>query len=189
MNPKYTRLAVRALPLLVLAVCLNAPAISAAPPPHTGPPRGEAAGEAKVSPASEAGKDGHEKDRDILAAIDRRQKDLDAREEALNVREERINSLKKDVSGRAAELGRLHGRIEALVKKLEEADEERVKKVVKIYESMAPEEVASRIEKLDEAMSVVILSSMSEKKAAKILGLVSVGKSVSLTRAMKIKKD
>ncbi|MBI5810359.1 MAG: hypothetical protein HZB21_04125 [Deltaproteobacteria bacterium] len=148
MNPKYTRLAVRALPLLVLAVCLNAPAISAAPPPHTGPPRGEAAGEAKVSPASEAGKDGHEKDRDILAAIDRRQKDLDAREEALNVREERINSLK-----------------------------------------MAPEEVASRIEKLDEAMSVVILSSMSEKKAAKIRGLVSVGKSVSLTRAMKIKKD
>ena len=46
---------------------------------------------------------------------------------------------------------------------------------------------ASRIEKLDEAMAVMILASVADKKAAKILGFVDVDKSVRLSRSLKVK--
>lgn len=128
-----------------------------------------------------------EKDKGLIAAVLRRQKELDAREEEIKVREERLLSIKKDVDAKIAELNKAEGRIEAFVKKIDEVNEDRIKKVVKIYEAMTPEEAASRIEKLDERTAVMILSSMSDKKAAKVLGLMEVGKSVRLSQSFKVK--
>ncbi|MBI5643101.1 MAG: hypothetical protein HY954_06470 [Deltaproteobacteria bacterium] len=128
-----------------------------------------------------------EDDKSVLAAILRRQKELEVREEELKTREERLLTIKSDIEARISELNQVHGKIEAVVKKIDEINDVRVKKLVKIYESMNPEEAASRIEKLDEDMAVMILASVSEKKAAKILGFVDVGKSVKLSQSLKVK--
>ncbi|MCR4286764.1 MAG: hypothetical protein NUW09_01990, partial [Deltaproteobacteria bacterium] len=85
------------------------------------------------------------------------------------------------------EFAKLKEAIETFVKKLGEAEAERTKKIVKIYESMPTEDVASRIEKLDEGMAVTLLASMSEKKAAKILAMVNVDKAVRLTERLRIR--
>ncbi|MBI1911758.1 MAG: hypothetical protein HYS21_07115 [Deltaproteobacteria bacterium] len=128
-----------------------------------------------------------ENEKGLIAALNRRQKELDAKEEELRVKEERLLVIKSDIDSRIAELNSIHGRIEAFTKKIDEVNDERVKRIVKIYGTMAPEEAATRIEKLDEDMAVLILSSLSEKKAAKILGLVELDKSVKLSKSLKIK--
>ncbi|MDO8427534.1 MAG: hypothetical protein Q7T24_08470 [Deltaproteobacteria bacterium] len=146
------------------------------------PPAGEAALK-KDAPAQ------NDKDRGLIESVGRRQKDLDSREEELKIKEERIAAIRGDVEARIAELKRLHSSIEAFVKKIDEVNDERVKRLVKIYEYMSPEEAAARIEKLDQGTAVMILASVSEKKAAKILGFVDVEKSVKLSKALRIKED
>lgn len=126
-------------------------------------------------------------EKSLIAAINARQRELDKKDEELKTREERLKVIKDDIDARVAELNRVHGKIEAFVKKIDEVNDQRVKKLVRIYESMNPEAAADRLEKLDEEMAVMILASVSEKKAAKILGFVDVDKSVRLSRSLGVK--
>ncbi len=127
------------------------------------------------------------KERSMIEAIKRREGELDAKEEDLRLTEERLNSLKSDLSAKIAELNKKQAKYELVVQLVEEAQSERVKKTVKIYESMAPAEAAPRLEKLDDKMAVQILSKMNAKKAGRILGLVELEKAVKLTHMLKIK--
>lgn len=129
-----------------------------------------------------------DREKGMLAALNRREEELNAREAELDAKEERLSIVKQDIEARLVEVKKVHEGIEAQVKKINEINDERIKKIVKIYGSMAPEEAASRIEKLDEEMAVMIIASMSEKKAAKILGLVDIGKSVKLSKSLKVKQ-
>ncbi|MBI5237298.1 MAG: hypothetical protein HY887_02610 [Deltaproteobacteria bacterium] len=126
--------------------------------------------------------------RGLATLLEKKQKELTEREAELVAKEERFKAVKADIEKKIEEFTKLKEVIEAFVKKLDEADAERTKKIVKIYESMPPEDVASRIEKLDEGMAVTILSSMSEKKAAKILAMVTVDKAVRLTERLRIRQ-
>ncbi|MDP2689918.1 MAG: hypothetical protein Q8P48_07375, partial [Deltaproteobacteria bacterium] len=96
--------------------------------------------------------------------------------------------IKKDIEKRIEELNAIHGRLEAFVSRIDEASDERVKKVAKIYASMNPEDAASRIERLDEKTAVMILATINEKQAAKILAFVNLEKSVKLSQSLKINK-
>ncbi len=126
-------------------------------------------------------------ERSLLDALNRKEKELNAREEEVVKKEERLNIVKADIEQRLSELKLEHEKIAVLVKKIDEIDDQRVKRIVKIYESMNPEEAASRIEKLEEDMAVMILSSMSERKAAKVLSFVNVSKSAKLSQSLRVK--
>lgn len=127
-------------------------------------------------------------ERSLLAAVNRKEKELEAREEGLRTKEARLDAIRADIEARTAELRKVHEGIESMVRKINEAREERIRKIVKIYETMNPEEAAPRIEGLDKDMAVMILSTMNEKKAAKILEFVNVEKSVELSRMFRSKK-
>lgn len=128
-----------------------------------------------------------EAEKGILAVLIRKEKELQAREEELARNEERLNIVKADIEQRLGELKREHEEIAALVKKIDEINDQRNKKIVKIYESMSPEEAADRLEKLDEEMAVMILASMSERKAAKVLSFVDISKSAKLSQSLRVK--
>ena len=125
--------------------------------------------------------------RGLAALLEKKQKELAEREAELVGKEERLKEVKADIEKKIEEFAKLKEAIETFVKKLGEAEAERTKKIVKIYESMPHEDVASRIEKLDEGMAVALLASMSEKKAAKILAVVNVDKAVRLTERLRIR--
>ncbi len=127
-------------------------------------------------------------DRGLAVLLEKKQKELTEREAGLVEKEERLKAVKSDIEKKIEEFTKLKEAIETFVKKLDEADAERTKKIVKIYESMPPEDVAFRIEKLDEGMAVALLSAMSEKKAAKILATVTVDKAVRLTERLRIRQ-
>lgn len=129
----------------------------------------------------------NEHEKGLLAAIARRQKELDIREDELRVREARLDGIKADLDARALEIKKAHAEIEASLKKLDEAGTERVKRLVKIFESMGPEDAAPRLEKLDQDIAVLILSTISEKKAAKILSFIEPSRSARLSQAIKLK--
>lgn len=130
---------------------------------------------------------GDEREKSFLAALNRRQKELDDREAELRIKEEKLNLLKNDIEAKLAELEKKRREAEDFYRKINIKDEESMGKIVKIFESMSPEEAAPRLEKLDEQMAVMILTLMKEKKAAKILSLVEVEKSVRLSQKMKVK--
>lgn len=121
-------------------------------------------------------------ERSLMAAINRKEKELDAREESLRSSEARLDAIRADIEARTAELRKVHKDIEAMVMRINEAHEEKIRRIVKIYETMNPEEAAPRIEGLEKEMAVMILSTMNAKKAAKILEFVDVQKSVELSR-------
>ena len=142
----------------------------------------------------EKGQDSVDKGQDsvekgFLEAIQRRQAELDLREEELRTREDRLSALSSDIDASVLDLKKLQDLIEAEVRKLEEANDDRIKRTVKIYESMEAEEAASRLEKLSDGMAVLILSSMNPKKAGAVLGLVDLERAVKLTHLLKIKKN
>lgn len=125
--------------------------------------------------------------RAMLEAVSRRTKELDERQRELDIKEKRLNELKSSVQARIDELNRLYDKVDEVASKINEYKGERIRRLVKIYESMAPEEAAPRIEKLNEKTAVMILAQMKEKSAAKILGLVEVSKSVKLSQSLKMR--
>ena len=148
----------------------------------------EKSGSKMESPAEAASNPVVEKEKTLLGAIAARQKELDEREAAIMVEEARLQDIKRDVEKRIEELDSVLEKIEAFVKKIDEVNDERVRRVAKIYSSMSPEEAASRIEKIEEKTAVMILATISERQAAKILSFVDVDKSVKLSQALKIQK-
>lgn len=129
----------------------------------------------------------NEHEKGLLAAISRRQQELDIREEELKAREARLASIKTDLDARAGELKKTHADIEASLKKLDEAGTDRAKRLVKIFESMGPEDAAPRLEKLDQDIAVMILATISEKKAAKILAFIEPVRAARLSQAIRLK--
>ena len=130
-----------------------------------------------------------EGEKGLLAAINRRQNELDAREKDVRLREERLGLMKKDIDDKIAELNRVRKDIAAFAERIDAANNERVKKLVKIYEAMNPEEAAPRIEKLETETAVQILTVMTEKKAAKILEFMNVERSAALSQSLKLKRN
>lgn len=132
---------------------------------------------------------GDDNEKGLIFSLEKRQKEIEAKEHDLKAKEDRLTALKNDVNQRLDELNKEHDRIAELVKKVEAVNDDRTKKIIRIYESMAPEDVASRVEKMDESMAVMILMSLPEKRSAKILSFINVDKAVRLTQSLKVKAD
>ncbi len=128
-----------------------------------------------------------EKEVSMLAAIKRREAELDDRGDKLQEEGERLVLLRNDIEKRISELNKVSSELAVIAEKVDMAKSARIKKTIKIYESMAPEEAAVRVERLKESMAVIILGNMNAKKAGAILGLVEVNKAVKLTHLLKIK--
>jgi len=125
-----------------------------------------------------------ETERSMLEAMKRRENELNDKEDDLKKYEQRLTLINDELDLRMKELKSTKSAVDKALARLKSAEKMRTQRVVKIYESMAPEEAAARIEKLDEKTAVMILSTMKEKKAGAVLGLVSVEKAVKFSQMM-----
>lgn len=123
-------------------------------------------------------------ERSMLEAVKRRESDLNHREGELRKYEQRLSVINEELDERMKQLKATKVVVDKALAKLKAAEKMRTRRVVKIYESMAPEEAAARIERLDEKTAVMILSTMKEKKAGAVLGLISVKKAVRYSQLM-----
>lgn len=131
----------------------------------------------------------------LLEQLQARLKEVEARERGLQQREERLTALQQDLEALAArqtkEGKRLVGEASSL------ADEQRryveqdpaLIHLIKIYESMDPEEAALRIAQMREGLALDILAAIKDKKAAGVLAGVEPVKAARLSEGLRRYRD
>lgn len=109
---------------------------------------------------------------DMAVAIVKRTRELDDRELAVRLEEEKLKSLKLEVEEKVGELKIATAALEALLSQFGEADKEKIIKLAKVYESMPPEEAATRVEKLEKDLAVRLLKNIKSRQAGKIMAFI-----------------
>lgn len=97
---------------------------------------------------------------------------------------ERLGIIKSDIQKEIDYNEKLKKAIEDAQKGMDEATNQRLQKVSKIYETMPPEEAAKALEKLDEDTAAAILSSLKPKKAGAILAQMDSEKAASISKKL-----
>lgn len=123
-----------------------------------------------------------EEDRQGNPAVQLR--DLKEREAVVRKEEERLNAIKKDVEQKIAEYRVLLDKIEKVLSKIEQANDEKLAHAVKVYEAMPAEDAAARLSVIDEQTAVGILMQMKAKKAGAVISFMEPKKAASVTKNM-----
>ena len=120
---------------------------------------------------------------EILDMLNQRQRAVERREEAMRTEETRLLSLKKDIEQLLARQQQFSktGPNSKKPPDAESAAKATVDQVVKMYETMPPEEAAVRLEKLPTDMALEVLRSLKGKTAGTILASVRPDKAAKLT--------
>jgi flagellar motility protein MotE (MotC chaperone) len=121
---------------------------------------------------------------DMIAFIEKKQKEIKEKETSLLKEEERLKILRKDLDERIEKYTNLLNQIETVLKKLEQAQDEKIEHVVKAYEVMPPEEAATRLAALPEITAIKIIKKMKPKKAGIIMAYMDPQKVASLTEGL-----
>ena len=118
---------------------------------------------------------------DVMEDVSRRSAKLDAQEKGLKTREALLKATEQEIDRKYQELTKLRTEIEGLLGKQSEEEEKRLVSLVKIYEGMKPKEAARIFDTLDLDILVSVVSKMSERKIAPILGIMDPERAKTLT--------
>ncbi|HVM82143.1 MAG TPA: hypothetical protein VMU06_24185 [Stellaceae bacterium] len=110
-------------------------------------------------------------------ALERRAKELAEQEVLLKAANQRLDE-------KLASLKTLEKDLGTIAAKQDAADDERLKSLVKIYETMKPREAARILEQLDMAVVLEVLERMKEAKAAPVLAAMDPAKAKTVTAGL-----
>ena len=123
---------------------------------------------------------------DPLRVIEEKRLEIKEREDALKRDEQRLTALKKDVDEKIQAYTDLLARVEAALKRVEQVKGDKIENVVKAYEAMPAEDVASRLAALDNETALLIATRMKSKKIGAAIALMDPQKAAALTKNMTI---
>lgn len=107
---------------------------------------------------------------DVLQHLSTKQDAMNKKHQDLTHKETLLTTVEKRVDDKLKTLQDYKQAIEGLIKKKEKLDSEQIKGLVKIYESMKPQEAATILEGMDNIDIVLsVVSAMKEAKASMIL--------------------
>ncbi|MFZ5861448.1 MAG: MotE family protein [Nitrospirota bacterium] len=124
----------------------------------------------------------------LLKAMKQREDELNQRADVLHQQEQRLKIMDQDLRAMMDKYVKL--RDEALQKAKQAAgsdqasDDSKYAQLAKVYEQMAADEAAARIEKMDEAVALKILAVAKPKAAAKILMGLPAAKAARLSERL-----
>lgn len=118
---------------------------------------------------------------DIIAVVEKKNRELKEKEETLREQEKRLEILRKDVEAKIEHYTKLLGQMEGALKRIEQIKAENLDHMVKTYETMSAEDASSRLSAADEYTAAKILMKMKSKKAAAIMGIMEPKRAASLT--------
>lgn len=105
-----------------------------------------------------------------LQQLAARRQELDEREQLLDIRAELNGRTEAKLDEQISQLSKLKDRIEALTADLDETEELRLARLVKIYETMKPKAAAEIFNRLDIPVLIHVVERMKEVKSAAVLG-------------------
>jgi len=158
----------------------DVPAAAPAPAPH--PPG--AAPEKAVDPMSMT-----PSEVELLQQLAERRAELDRRAAELSQREVLLQAAEKRIDEKIQRLASLEKDIGGIVDKQDQEEDARIKSLVKIYETMKPQDAARIFEQLDMGVLLSVVEHMKERIAAPILAAMDPAKARSVTLALAERRD
>ncbi len=131
----------------------------------------------------------------VLHSLEEKRLEIKKKEMNLEKQQAQIEYLKRDVEEKIEELSRIHLQIEASLAKKEqkekeqedrrkEAEESKIKQLVKVYTSMKPKVAGALIEKLDIEVVLKLFSGMKGEQIGMILSYVETNRAARISEQL-----
>jgi flagellar motility protein MotE (MotC chaperone) len=173
---KTARLAYRILCGLILLIAalqvFLSPARAADEPPTAAPAQGQAQAQAPAQTQPQQA---------AAFELEAKRVALEAKERELQDTEGRLKDREKDLDKKLAEMERLRQAVSGELEAQRKNNEERIGRMVAVFETMAPKSAAAVIETLDDWLSVEILKRMDVKRTAKVMNVMDKTRSAKLS--------
>ncbi|MDD9900842.1 MAG: hypothetical protein OXT65_07680 [Alphaproteobacteria bacterium] len=118
---------------------------------------------------------------EVLKSLAARRTALEKREGALREREALLSAAEQEVDKKISELNRMKAEMKTLLGQQQEAEEKRLRSLVKIYENMKPKEAARIFDALEMNILLDVIGRMNERKASPILASMTPEKAKNVT--------
>lgn len=119
---------------------------------------------------------------DDAAALEAKRQQLAEKEATLKAKEEALKKLSATLDARVVELNAAKKGIEGALVAKKKQDDERYKKMIKIYKSLKPDAAGALLNKLDEKMVIEMLNQMDQKTAVKLIPFITQPRVLEWTR-------
>ena len=126
---------------------------------------------------------------ELLANLAQRREQLEQRARELDLRESLLAAAEKRIDERIGELKKLEASIKQIVQTTDKQEDENLRGLVKIYETMKPEEAARIFAQLDNTVLLNVLERMKEAKVAAIMAKMEPAKAQDITVQMANRKQ
>ncbi|MCZ7584251.1 MAG: hypothetical protein M5R36_13445 [Deltaproteobacteria bacterium] len=166
----------RKMLVVMIAVLVTAAAVTAVPAQENKPE--------ELTPA--AGPEGGEMT--VVASPEEYKRHLEAERQAIAREREALVALREQVKKDMEDLIALQKTIEDQLAAQDKREDEKIKKLVKIYSTMRPDEVTPLIMSLDEDTALRVLYQMKPKIQAEVLALMSPALAADLSKKI-LRKD
>ena len=136
---------------------------------------------APVLPPRDVTEDHLQKERDLLAILQKREKALDARETAIKAEEQKVVALKQELLGKIDTFKALKAQLGDRLDAEKGQEEKRTKELAKVYDAAPPQKVAAMLEKLNVRTAAGITIHMKRERAGLAWGFLNPQKAVEIT--------
>jgi flagellar motility protein MotE (MotC chaperone) len=131
-----------------------------------------AAPESKVIHPEEKSEQVSPSERAILERLQARRQELEARQREIDIRESLLKSAEKRIESKVEEMRATESRMSSTAAEQKEAEAQRMKGLVTMYESMKPKDAARVFDRLEMGVLIEIASQIAPRKMSDILGLM-----------------
>lgn len=127
-------------------------------------------------------------DKDLLTSLDQRRAELEERKASLDKREQDIAIQIQTANEKLAELKSLTVKLNGYRTEKDQKHETRLEQLAEVYGSMAPNQAAPLIGKLDDGTALSLLQRMTGKRMGQILSSMESDRAIALTKLLTDRK-
>lgn len=142
-----------------------------------------------ASPLIDADREYSDSELELLQKLSERRAALDAREKEMNTQSALLQATEKKLDAKMAELDKIKGEIENLLKVKDEQEEAKIDGLVKIYETMKPKDAARIFDSLEMEVLLQVVSRMKSKATAPILAAMQADRARAITVLLSERPD
>ncbi|GAB4575104.1 MAG: hypothetical protein Tsb008_14680 [Rhodothalassiaceae bacterium] len=122
-----------------------------------------------------------EAERSLLEDLRARRRQLEEREQQAALREQLLAATERRIDQKIADLKRIEENIGRLVAEHQAREDEQLKSIVKVYETMKPKDAAPIFEKLDISIQQAVAMRMKDSKMAALMAAMTPAAATELT--------
>lgn len=115
-------------------------------------------------------------------SLDLKRQQLAEKEAALKAKEEALQKLSASLDARVSELNAAKKGIEGALSAKKRQDDDRYKKMIKIYKGLKADQAGALLNKLDDKMVIEMLNQMDQKTAVKLIPFINQPRVLEWTR-------